>query len=189
MFISGEKINLRPLRESDAAGPYPGWLNDAGVCLHNSHRRYPYTAEEALDFIRSCRSRRDMIVLAVQENTPGERYIGNVSLQSIDFINRSAEVAILLGEKGCWGKGCGREAVFLLLRHAFQDLNLHRIYFGTPESNVAMQKLGEALGMRLEGRKRQAFFKNGRYEDVLEYGILACEFPAAGSLLNPPPAG
>lgn len=174
IFLSGEKVLLRPLAEEDASGHYPEWLNDQVVCAGNSHGSYPYAKEQALEFIRANRGRKDALVLAVVEKSSG-RHVGNVALQAINPIARSAEIAVLLGEKDVWGKGIGTEAVTMLVRHAFLTLNLHRVYFGTPASNIGMQKIGAALGMRKEGCRREAFYKNGTYEDIWEYGLLRSE--------------
>ena len=43
-------------------------------------------------------------------------------------------------------------------------------------TNVAMQKLAEYLGMVLEGRRRQAAFKDGLWLDIVEYGVLLDEY-------------
>lgn len=170
-FLMGKKVTLRPLREEDAAGGYPSWLNNAVVCAGNSHHVYPYTERQALEFIRSLPNKRDMLVLAIVDETSG-RHVGNISLQGINFVNRSAELAILLGERNCWGKGLGTEACALLVQHGFETLNLRRIELGTPETNIGMQKIALALGMKHEGTKRSAFFKAGKYLDVFLYGIL-----------------
>lgn len=176
-FLVGEKVILRPLREEDADGAYPGWLNDAEVSRGNSHHVFPYTRIQALEFIRSQSGRRDALVLAIVERTSGA-HIGNISLQSLNFIHRSGELAVLLGEKEFWGQGLGFEASHLLVRHGFEALNLNRIELGTPASNIGMQKIAEKLGMKREGVKRAAFFKDGRYQDVLLYGLLRGEFEA-----------
>jgi RimJ/RimL family protein N-acetyltransferase len=41
-----------------------------------------------------------------------------------------------------------------------------------------MQKLALALGMREEGRRKEALFKHGKYVDIVEYGITAGEYQA-----------
>ena len=94
----------------------------------------------------------------------------------LDFVSRSAEFAIVIGAKDCWGKGHSKEAARLLLDHAFFTLNLNRVYCGTFETNVAMKKLAEYLAMQVEGRRRQSVFKQNRYVDVIEYGVLRQEY-------------
>ena len=93
-------------------------------------------------------------------------------MQSINWIDRNAEIAFLLGEISFWGKSIMLEAGTLLLDHAFNVLNLHRVYCGTSEVNIGMQKLAEKLGMTIEGRRKEAIFKNGVYSDIIEFGII-----------------
>ena len=174
-FLVGERLVLRALEESDADGEYPGWLNDEEVSRGNAHHRHPYTRESALDYIRRSRASIEELVLAMALKDSG-RHIGNITLKRIDPVYRSAEFAILLGARDSSGQGYSKEAGRLLCDHGFFTLNLRRIHCGTFESNVPMQKLAEHLGMHLEGRRRQAAFKDGRWLDVLEYGVLCDEY-------------
>lgn len=174
-FLRGARLQLRPLDETDVAGGYPAWLNDPEVCAGNSHHVFPYGAEAALDYVRSARNRRDALILAIERLEDGV-HIGNIALQDIHPVYRSAEFAIMLGEADTRGQGYGREAGLLLLDHGFNALNLHRIACGTFENNAAMLKLAAALGMRREGRRRKAAFKQGRYLDIVEFGVLADEY-------------
>lgn len=60
--------------------------------------------------------------------------------------------------------------------HGFRAMNLNRIACGTQLDNDGMRKLAQSLGMKEEGRRRQAQFKHGRYIDVVEFGLLRDEF-------------
>jgi RimJ/RimL family protein N-acetyltransferase len=174
-FLAGTGLYLRGLEETDAAGSYPTWFNDTEVCRGNSHHVFPYSREQALDYIRSTRGNHSALVLAIVL-PDRDRHIGNITLQSIHPINRSAEFAILIGDKAAWGKGHAAEAAKLLCRHGFETLNLHRIYCGTLADNQGMIRLAQTLGMKEEGRRREAIFKNGRYTDIIEFGMLSTEF-------------
>lgn len=174
-FLTGERLFLRPLVEADADGPYVAWFNDAEVCRGNSHHVFPYTREQALSYIRQSVQSREMLVLAMVLKSD-QRHIGNIALQGIHTLNRSAEFAIVIGDKAAWGQGYGYEAAALLFQHAFQTLNLRRIACGTFADNAGMIKLAAALGMKQEGVRRQAAFKEGQYQDVIEYGLLRDEF-------------
>lgn len=170
-FLVGERILLRALTEEDCSGRYPSWFNDQEVCRYNSHFLFPYRQEDSIRYVRGITDSTTDLVLAIAQKKEN-RHIGNVSLQNIDVVNQTAEFSILIGEKDCWGKGYSREAGRLILDHGFRLLNLNRIYCGTPEDNIPMKKLALSLGMKEEGRRRQALFKEGRTLDIVEFGIL-----------------
>ncbi|MFA6270196.1 MAG: GNAT family protein [Candidatus Paceibacterota bacterium] len=174
-FIVGKSINLRPLTRADLDGNYINWFNDAEVCLYNSHHVYPYGQEQAAQYISAIQNNKNDLVLAISDKK-NDKHIGNVSLQKIDLVSRNAEYAIILGEKEYWGKGIAKEASLLILKHGFEQLNLHRIYCGTSENNKAMQKLASALGMKEEGRRKEVLYKDGKYADIIEYGLLRKNF-------------
>lgn len=166
---------MRELEKSDASGSYSQWFNDPEVCRWNSHHRFPVSLEGVQRYIAETSVARDRVVFAVVTRE-GDRHIGNISLQSIDQVNRSAEFAIVFGDKDYWGKGYASEVSHAVVSHGFSELNLHRIYCGTPAGNAGMIKLAAALGMQEEGRSRQAFFKAGEFHDVIQYGVLRDEY-------------
>ena len=174
-FLSGKDIYLRGLVEADAQGPYPTWFNDTEVCRGNSHHVFPHSAEGALLYIRQTRGTDRRLILAIIRRED-EAHIGNITLDSINYINRTAELTIIIGDKTAWGKGYGREAARLICGHGFSTLNLNRIAAGTFEDNEGFRKIAAYLGMLEEGRRRQGAYKDGRYVDVIEYGLLRDEF-------------
>ena len=179
-FLSGARVYLRNLERSDVEGNYGYWLNDPEVCRFNAHHRFPYAKDDLADYIEGLRGAHDRLVLAIIDRE-GDQHVGNISLQSIDPLERSAEFAIVIGEKTAWGKGLSKEAARLILDHGFGALNLHRVYCGTSSENIPMQKLALAMGFSLEGRRREALYKNFGYLDILEYGLLRCEWQAAST--------
>ncbi len=179
-FLVGASVVLRPLVESDVEGDYPNWFNDAEVCAGNSHHVFPYTREEALAYIRGLAGATDKLVLAIAHKVDG-RHVGNVALADLQPLHRRAEFSIVIGDRSAWGKGVATEAGRLLLAHGFDAMNLHRIQCGTLDDNEAMCGLARRLGMKEEGRRRQAMWKRGRYRDVVLFGVLREEFLAASS--------
>lgn len=175
MILQGKQIYLRPIEPDDAQGDYPNWLNDPDVCRYNSHGETLYTREMARSYIDRVTADPSQHVFAIclSENN---RHIGNISLQQISLRNRNAELAILIGDPSVYGRGIGYEAGKLLLDYAFGVLKLHRVYCGTHGENSAMQRLALAWGMTLEGKRRDAIFKNKKFADVVEYGLLDNEY-------------
>lgn len=174
IFLEAEPVYLRILNETDLTDRYLQWLNDEEVSRFNSHAVFPNTPEKMRQFYDSINPQKQ-VVLAIIERT-SDLHVGNVSLQAINWINRSAEFAILLGDKNFWGKGIGHAASQLIVKYGFERLNLHRIYCGTIAGNTGMEKLAQKLRMIEEGRRREAVYKNGTYHDVIEYGVLREEY-------------
>lgn len=176
-FLRGESVLLRALTEEDARGPYITWFNDAEVCRGNSHHVFPYTPDAALAYVRRANQTREHLTLAIVR-TQDNAHIGNIALQGIHPVYRSAEFTIVIGDKSARGKGYSKEAARLLCSHGFFSLNLHRIGCGTFAENLPMVRLAEYLGMQVEGRRREAAFKNGKYIEVIEFGVLQAEYAA-----------
>jgi len=170
-FIDGQSIYLRPLEKEDLKGNYSLWLNDPKINELNSHCRFVKTQNELNNYIESVSSSKSELVLAVVYKQ-NDLHVGNISLQSINWLNRDAEIAFILGEVDYWGKGIMYEAGKLLLSHAFKKLNLHRIHCGTSINNLGMIRLAKKLGMKQEGIRREALFNNGKYFDIVEFGII-----------------
>lgn len=164
---------VRPLSMEDLDGPYPGWFEDQEVCRYNSHGKLFRTKAYFQEYLGEL-NREDRIVWAICHVADG--HIGNISLQEISLINRTAEFAVLIGDRRHWGKGAGLLAGKQLLEHGFKKLNLERIHCGTASTNEGMKRLAVAMGMVLEGTRRLHLFLDGARVDLLEYGILRGEF-------------
>jgi RimJ/RimL family protein N-acetyltransferase len=174
VFLEGNTIYLRALEATDLTDTYLQWLNDPEVTEFNSHAVFPNTREKMLSYYASVQVPQHVVLAII--DTATETHIGNIALQHIHWINRSAEFAILLGDKRFWGKGVGTEAARLMFDYGFNRLNLHRIYCGTYAGNQGMISIAEKLRMRPEGKRVEAVFKNGRFMDVLEFGVLRAEY-------------
>jgi ribosomal-protein-alanine N-acetyltransferase len=174
-FLPGQNIYLRPLGEQDLGPRYLGWLNDEEVCRYNSHAIFPNTESRMRDYLRWAQETREAVILAIIWRET-QTHIGNISLLDIEWIGRSANFAILIGDTDYWQKGVGSDAGLILVRYAFERLNLHRVYCATSADNLGMQGLARRLGMRMEGTRRQAAYKMGRYLDIVEFGVLRPEF-------------
>ena len=99
--------------------------------------------------------------------------VGCCYLLGISWTHRSAEFAIMIGNKESRGRGFGRFATQAMLDHAFQDLQLHRIWLHVNCDNVHARKLYDRVGFQHEGTLRGAVYKHGRYLDVDLMAILA----------------
>lgn len=121
-------------------------------------------------------NRSTNIRCAIVEINNEDDILGLVSLTNIDYINRSAEFHIMIGNKDNRGKGIGYFAATEILKHAFNNVNLNRIELGVLESNLQALKLYEKIGFKREGVMRQSTYKNGEFVNMIMMGILKNEF-------------
>jgi RimJ/RimL family protein N-acetyltransferase len=151
---------------------YFEWFNKPEVTEFNSHGKFPLLKEDFDDFFTSLKS-KNKIVWAIFFK---HHHIGNISLQSIDWINRTGEIAIIIGNNKYHNNGIGSQVFKFVFYHGFAKLNINKIWLGTASTNKGMIKIAEKLGMSLEGILRDHVYLNGKFVSIQNYGILKDEW-------------
>ena len=103
--------------------------------------------------------------------------VGCAGLFDIDPAFRSAEIGYWL-DQGAEGRGLVHRAATALLRHAFDELGLHRVALKCAATNTASMRVAERLGFRLEGRLLKADRVGEEWVDFLIFGMLDEEWQA-----------
>lgn len=173
-FLLGENIYLRPLDMDDVNDNYLHWINDEEVIQYLA-TTFPITREGLENFVKSILNNHNFSFFAIIEKETNN-HIGNVKLGPIDWINRTANFGLMLGEKSSWGKGYANEAFNLLLKYAFKTLNLHKLWDIAADSHIASIKSLEKVGIKIEAKLSQHSFKNGKYEDAVVVSITSDEY-------------
>jgi RimJ/RimL family protein N-acetyltransferase len=88
-------------------------------------------------------------------------------------------VWILIGEREYWGKGYGTDAMRVMLRYGFDELNLHRVSLRTFGFNGRAVRSYEKVGFVHEGKCRNALNRLGQRWDEIWMGITREEFAKA----------
>lgn len=153
---------------------YKNWFLNQEVTKYNSHGLFVTSEKEFCDYLKSIEEKKILCCGIIYKKD--KKHIGNVSLQNFNYINRSCEMAILIGEADYHGKGIATQSIKFLFNHAFNKLNMHRIYSGTAATNLGMLKCFQKLGMTKECEFRDATYLNGKYENIHCYGILKQEW-------------
>ena len=104
-----------------------------------------------------------------------QKLIGHCSLNYINWINRTAEFGIYVGDENEKGKGFGSEALRLLIKYGFEEINLNKIWCEVYEHNQAMG-IYKHIGFVHEGTLRQNYYHKGKYLDSHILSILKDEF-------------
>jgi diamine N-acetyltransferase len=178
-MIYGERIRLRAI-ERDDIPRFVEWLNDPEVIAGLVINLPMASWDETRWFENLAQRPAEERPLALDMSLPdgGWKHIGNVGLEGIEWMNRSAGFGIFIGEKSFWNQGYGTEATHLTLKHGFETLNLNRIFLHVYETNPRAIRAYEKVGFVKEGSMREARYHNGVYIDVLLMSILRSEWDA-----------
>jgi N-acetyltransferase len=151
--LRGERVTLRPMTHADA--PHlVRWANDPDYSWFQWGRkagRFPDDAA-ARNWMDVIAEHRGVMFVIEYEGRP----IGQTNYRDLQPKGKSAEVGIGIGEPGLWGKGLGREALRLLVRHLVDDLGLHRIYLSVLAYNDRAISSYQAASFEVEGIERDA---------------------------------
>jgi len=110
-----------------------------------------------------------------------DRRLGFVSLDVPLWPHRDAWVAIALGERADWGQGYGSDAMRVLLRFAFAELNLHRVSLSVFGYNPRARRSYEKVGFVVEGAMRERLRRDGQRWDMVMMGILREDWQKANA--------
>lgn len=181
-FLVGKTIYLRCIERDDIVEDYLRWANDSEVThymvlgLKPTNREmmeeeYQKMEEEYQKMIKD----KNQINLAIVDKKT-DKHIGNIGLYSINWVPRSAEIRIIIGEKDYWGKGIGPEAIRLMMEYAFEKLNLERLCLGVTDKNERAYNAYLKAGFVKEGFLRKTWFRNNEYYNDIRMGILKEEY-------------
>lgn len=173
--IRGERVYLRASERSDIPD-FVRWFNDRDTVSFLSQRSPLSIPLEERWFDRMLEGHgKDgyhFVICLLADDRP----IGTIGLFELDQHNGSAGMGIAIGEKELWGQGLGSDALLALLDFGFGELRLERIWLDVYDFNVRARRSYERCGFVLEGTKRHAAFRRGRFLDVHYMAILREEW-------------
>ena len=166
-------MKLRSLVEKDAI-PMLEWMHDPAVNHVFRADFASMTRDRALLFIQGARAATERHYAICDD---ADEYMGTISLKHIDEANGTAEYAIVL-RRAAQGQDYAGFATREILRIAFGELGLHKVYLNVLKENEHASGFYEHMGIRYEGTQREQLLLGGRRQDLKWYGILAGEWKA-----------
>ena len=176
-FLRGKLVNLRTpdLPDDVTTGGWYRWFNDPRITEYLEHGVRPVSAGEEIRILEEAMKSASNLILAVVCAST-DRLLGTISLKGINYVQRRAEIAIVMsGERA---PGAALEAMALLTRHAFDRMNLQKLIAGQHEALWKWVNTLAMIGYRVEGYRSDYGYRNGRPYGVLLTGITAPEFHA-----------
>lgn len=162
--IVGVGVTLRPITLDDTS-LIVKWRNNPEV-MRNFIFQEPFTEEMHRIWMNTRVLTGEVIQYIIEDNST-EQPIGSVYLRDIDYVYRSAEYGVFIGENSARGKGYGTETAELFVKYMFAYLNLHRIFLRVLDGNAAACKSYEKAGFIKEGVFRDMVKIQGIYRDVI----------------------
>ena len=169
-FVQGDGIYLRALTQGDLEGNWYRWFNDPEVTYFQGQGYFPNSRENQARYYESMRDSDSDVLLAIID-AGTQKHIGNVGLHGINWISRTAELGIVIGEKVSWGKGFGTQAWRLITQYGFETLNLNKIGAIVVSGNDRGLACARASGYEIEGTQKEQLYKHGRYYDFILVGL------------------
>lgn len=161
-----EKISLRKLLPKDH--PFmKEWMKMPETSKYFKEDFKSLDDQQILNFISNSISEKNIHFAIVNED---DEYLGTISLKNIDKVNKNAEYAIVLREK-FRGRGHANEATELILKYAFEELDLQKVYLNVLDSNTRAIEFYEEFGFSYEGEFKKHILHNGIFKNLKWYAI------------------
>lgn len=166
------RVTIRPVQASDGAELVTA--NLASIALHEPWVSPCRDHPSFLGYLTRCDGERSLGFIA-RERESG-RIVGVVNLSEIVRGYFQSAYMGYYGMAGMNGRGLMREAVSLVVTHAFRDLGLHRIEANIQPLNQPSRALVQSLGFRQEGFSPRYLKINGEWRDHERWAVLADEW-------------
>lgn len=136
------------------ANNYNIWRNLKDIFPH------PYTIKDAHGWVKIAQNSPETFAIVVDNEAVG----GIGILLKDDIYQKNAEIGYWLGEAH-WSKGIISSAITEIIEYTFKNYDVHRIYAGVFEYNLASMRVLEKAGFHKEAILKQSLFKEGKLYD------------------------
>jgi len=171
-MITGRFIILRQITMSDMPKVVE-WYQDSELMKYYDELTVnsPREIEQILQQNITTGDRIDYII-----ETNDREPIGRIFLKNINWLNRNLEIHTMVGQKNKRNLVFGAEAAFLILLYSFHTLNMHKVYGRVMDYAIEILKLMKEMNFTKEAVCKKKCFQQGKYHDVLFFGLLDREF-------------
>jgi RimJ/RimL family protein N-acetyltransferase len=176
-LFNGERVRLTALHPDDAP-LMARWYEDGEFArMWDAAPANPKTAESLRKWFEEVNASKSDFAFGIRQMYSDD-LIGYIDLSDILWNHGAAWMALGIGDPVNRGKGYGFEAINLVLRFAFHEINLHRVQLNVFGYNERAIKLYERIGFQREGVFREFISRDGRRYDMILYGMLKREWEA-----------
>lgn len=167
--IQTKRLVLQPFKEWHLTNNYVAWLNDSEVTKYSEQRHREHDMESCKAYFKSMQVNDNWFLAITTKNT--NEHIGNISV-TFDKPNKTADIAIMVGERKYWGKGYGLEAWQAVLGALVNYTDIRKVTAGTMKENKGMLAIMKKSGMKIEGIREKQFMLSGKEIDRVDQAIF-----------------
>jgi len=170
--LKGDSVYLRALEPNDLEFVY-AMENDQSI-WEVSNTQTPYSRFLVRQYLENAHqdiyeAKQLRLAICQDEDFPA---IGLIDLFEFDPKNNRAGVGIVIQNKEDRKQNIGSEALELLIKYSFHNLNLHQLYANISVGNVASIALFTKFGFEKIGIKKDWILLNGHYQDEAIFQLI-----------------
>ena len=170
--IRGERIILREQREEDA--PYFAYWFSQPRVMFQCGFEMPFSEEKVKNDISVCHRSEDSVWFTITDLDGN--IIGETGLLRMFLAWHCTDLSIIIPDPEKQHKGCGTEAVRIMLDLAFRRYDMNRVAIGVVGLNANALAFYRKIGFRQEGIQEQGYYYGGEYSDFVMMRILRREW-------------
>lgn len=163
------QVYIRPIEVSDAELIIK-WRNSENVKKYFILQEN-FTLEGQVKWINNIVNNGKAFQFVIVEKA-SNRSVGSVYIRNVDQIHKKGEYGIFIGEDDARGKGYGTQAAKLIIKYAFNEKKLHRIYLRVFSDNYRAISSYKKVGFNIEGVLREDVYVRGVYRDITWMAIV-----------------
>ncbi|MEX2236384.1 MAG: GNAT family protein [Dehalococcoidia bacterium] len=172
--LVGQLVRLRA-RELDDEPRLHELFNDPELTQYLAIR-YPLSHAAEKEYLEGASKsvsyeRVDLSIVTLADDL----LIGGIDFRNVSPEDRRAALGMAIADQAYWDRGYGTDALRVMCRFGFEQMNFHRIELDVYDTNPRARHVYEKVGFKHEGTKREGLYKFGRYIDIHIMGLLEGE--------------
>lgn len=143
------------------------WMHDSNVNKNFSVDFDKFDYSDAIEFVENSFTSENQHFAVVDEQ---DVYQGTISLKNISYKDSNAEYAVVF-RTTAQGTGFAKEATKEIIKYAFEELKLNKVYLNVLKENVRARKFYEKMGFKQEGIFLKHKFLDNKFHDLYWYAV------------------
>lgn len=172
MNLKGEKVLLRAVEKEDLEF-LRKMINDPEMERAVVGWSFPISKIEQEKWFEDQIQNKNNIRYIIEVD---KKSIGLATITNIDWKNRKACHGVKLFSNEVKGKGYGMDTVNTIMKYAFEELQLNKLYSTILEYNIPSLNLYKKCGWHVDGILRESTFKQNKYVNELAVSILKKDY-------------